>query len=239
MAKRELQEINAGSMADIAFLLLIFFLVTTTVEVDAGISRNLPFKKDPNDQPPPNIEIRDRDILEIYANKNDQLQVEGQLIEFDKLEETVRDFFTANVETETNKSMPAFKTIDRGVCQANIAQIEAALAEKPAGDEYLEGELEKWNTKLELCKTMGGSYREISKMAIIRLKNQAGTSYGLYIQIQNVLKKIVNEERQRYAQDVWGKDYFALDQSDLEDQKIIAALRILVPERIIEAPIDR
>ena len=51
MAKRKAPEVNAGSMADIAFLLLIFFLVTTTIETDSGINRKLPPMEDQIDPP--------------------------------------------------------------------------------------------------------------------------------------------------------------------------------------------
>jgi biopolymer transport protein ExbD len=53
MAKRSAPEVNAGSMADIAFLLLIFFLVTTTIETDAGLNRKLPPIQEDNVPPPP------------------------------------------------------------------------------------------------------------------------------------------------------------------------------------------
>ena len=64
MARRENSEINAGSMADIAFLLLIFFLVTTTMDVDSGISRKLS-EKPPLDYKPPIIKMKN--ILEIIT----------------------------------------------------------------------------------------------------------------------------------------------------------------------------
>lgn len=70
------QEVNAGSMADIAFLLLIFFLVTTTIASDKGILNVLPPKLDPNN-PPPEIDLNERNIFVIRINSNDQFLIEG------------------------------------------------------------------------------------------------------------------------------------------------------------------
>lgn len=73
-------EVNAGSMADIAFLLLIFFLVTTTIASDKGILNILPPKQDPN-IPPPDIQKNERNIFNILVNLNDQLLVEGEYLD--------------------------------------------------------------------------------------------------------------------------------------------------------------
>lgn len=74
---RATTEVNAGSMADIAFLLLIFFLVTTTIATDKGILNILPPKLDPN-VPPPDIKKNERNIFNILINANDDLLVEGE-----------------------------------------------------------------------------------------------------------------------------------------------------------------
>ena len=71
------QEVNAGSMADIAFLLLIFFLVTTTIASDKGILNILPPKQDPN-VPPPDIKKNERNIFTVLINANNDLLVEGE-----------------------------------------------------------------------------------------------------------------------------------------------------------------
>ena len=75
MAKRSAPEVNAGSMADIAFLLLIFFLVTTTIEVDSGISSKLP----PDEIIDPPI-IRQKNIFTVELNKDNQMLVEEELM---------------------------------------------------------------------------------------------------------------------------------------------------------------
>jgi len=75
MARRDTPEINAGSMADIAFLLLIFFLVTTTMDIDTGISRKLPEKQDPNIKPPI---LKEKNVFEVLVNRRNEILVEGE-----------------------------------------------------------------------------------------------------------------------------------------------------------------
>ena len=90
MARRDTPEINAGSMADIAFLLLIFFLVTTTMDIDAGISRRLP-EKQPADAPPPPI-VKERNVFELIVNRNDDLLIEGEYRKIDEIKQLAIDF---------------------------------------------------------------------------------------------------------------------------------------------------
>lgn len=84
MAKRSAPEVNAGSMADIAFLLLIFFLVTTTIEKDSGISRKLPPIDNEEIEPPV---IKQRNLFTVVISRDDLLLVEEDLMELSDLRE--------------------------------------------------------------------------------------------------------------------------------------------------------
>lgn len=88
MAKREAPDVNAGSMADIAFLLLIFFLVTTTIETDQGISRKLP----PLQDEPQDVELNERNVLQVLINKDEELLVDNERMELDNLKEQAIQF---------------------------------------------------------------------------------------------------------------------------------------------------
>lgn len=93
MAKRGAPpEVNAGSMADIAFLLLIFFLVTTTIGVDQGINRLLP-RYEENPPVPP---INERNILRVLVNKDNQLLVNEVPMEIAQLRQAAIDFLENN-----------------------------------------------------------------------------------------------------------------------------------------------
>ncbi|TCI94269.1 ExbD/TolR family protein [Tenacibaculum sp. M341] len=89
MARRENPEINAGSMADIAFLLLIFFLVTTTMDVDSGISKKLAEKPPKNYDPP---KIKEKNIFQISINRNNELFVDEGVMELKDLKEAAVKF---------------------------------------------------------------------------------------------------------------------------------------------------
>ena len=90
--KRIVPEINAGSMADIAFLLLIFFLVTTTMDVDGGIQRKLP----PISEKPSEGIIHKRNLFNVLINARGQLMVQDQEIKLHELRQATVDFLDNN-----------------------------------------------------------------------------------------------------------------------------------------------
>ncbi len=116
--KRGAAEVNAGSMADIAFLLLIFFLVTTTIASDKGLAIALPPKPDPN-EPPPDIKFNDRNIFKVLLNSQDLMLVEGEPMgDVGQLKERVKGFVQNNgrnpeLSDNPKDAVVSFKT-DRG-----------------------------------------------------------------------------------------------------------------------------
>ncbi|MFP4526145.1 MAG: ExbD/TolR family protein, partial [Bacteroidales bacterium] len=75
MARKKVPEINGGPMADIAFLLLIFFLVATTMDIDTGLTRKMPPLPDEEEQQKDEKRIKERNIFTVLINSNDRLLV--------------------------------------------------------------------------------------------------------------------------------------------------------------------
>lgn len=181
MARRA-PEINAGSMADIAFLLLIFFIVTTTMDTDSGISRRLPPPPDPNAEVPI---VNERNVLNVLVNKNDRLMVDGRLGDINTLKEETKKFLS---NPNNDITLPEKK-------DQNIP---------------------------------GLGMFPVSK-GIISLKNDRGTSYSMYIQVQNELTAAVNELRDELAKNRFGKKFSELEKQEAE------AVQKAIPVAISEA----
>lgn len=85
--RRAVPEVNASSMADIAFLLLAFFLVTTVIETEKGIGVKLPAWE--NTSPPP---VNSRNVFSVKINFTNQLLIEGELSSVEKLRQRTKEF---------------------------------------------------------------------------------------------------------------------------------------------------
>lgn len=105
MAKKEraAPEINASSMADIAFLLLVFFLVTTTIDVERGITVKLP---EWSEEPPENIKLKQRNVFSVLVNAQNQLLVRGELVNIDDLREKAKEFIANPMKKEDLSESP-------------------------------------------------------------------------------------------------------------------------------------
>jgi biopolymer transport protein ExbD len=90
---RETPSVNAGSMADIAFLLLIFFLVTTTIDVDKGIAVKLPPY---SEEEPDNLKLKKRNVYRVVVNGQNQLLVRGEQMKVSELRENTKLFINNN-----------------------------------------------------------------------------------------------------------------------------------------------
>ncbi len=170
MARRENSEINAGSMADIAFLLLIFFLVTTTMDVDSGIARKLPEK---SDTPQEDVVVKQKNVLDITVNRNNQILIEGtDFVQVTDIKRIAMDF------------------IDNGGGES---------AAKPDG------------TPGKPCDYCKGAKDPASSdhptKAVISLQSDRGTTYGMYVSIQNEIEAAYNELRNRLALEKYKRSY--------------------------------
>lgn len=172
--KRKLPEFNAASMADIAFLLLIFFLLVTTIQTDKGIVRKLPPMPE---GPPPEVNIRQRNVFIILVNSRDKLLVEGEFTDIGELKRKTKEFI-----------LNPYKRKD--------------LAESP-------------------------------EEAVISLKADRGTSYDMYIQVQNELTAAYNEIRKEVSQRLYGVTFEELKK--MGEEKKVDRIQDNYPMQISEA----
>lgn len=177
-------QINSGSMADISFLLISFFLLTSSINTDMGISRRLPPPLDPNVKPP---EIKQRNIFTVLISQSDKLLVEGKAGDISTLRTQAKEFL------------------------ANPAD-NPELPEK----------------EMKFIPNLGDIY--ITKNAIISLKNDRGTSYEMYLKVQNELTAAINELRDELSMERFG---VKMDLLKNEDQK--NAIKTAIPVSISEA----
>lgn len=98
MAKRTVQEINAGSMADIAFLLLIFWLTTTSMDADKGLQRRLPPM--PENEKQEDVKVNRRNIIQVKINLYDRILAAGEPMDVSQVKDKIIEFVTNPADSD-------------------------------------------------------------------------------------------------------------------------------------------
>lgn len=181
--KKKTPDVNASSQADIAFLLLIFFLVATTMNTDAGINRTLPPWADVEQTDAP--QIKERNLMEVKVNQYDQILAGGKQVHITQLKDAAKDFYLNRTNDE---NMPEKVT-------KNIALI--------------------------------GNFPVTE--GVISLQNDRGTSYEMYIMVQNELTRAINEIRESISEQYFHKKFAELTEDESK------AVREAMPTKISEA----
>lgn len=169
-------------MADIAFLLLIFFLVTTTMDVDSGIYRRLPEWQPDNTKVP---QVPKRNVLPILVNRENRMAVDGKETDVADLKNLVIDFIlnvnnSDDLPSKTQKDIPLLGAVD------------------------------------------------VSD-GIVSLQSDRGTSYEMYIAVQDQLTAAFTQVREMKAMEKWGRKLHELSDEQME------AIRKWIPTSISEA----
>lgn len=92
MASKKTPQINASSQADIAFLLLVFFLITTTMDVDKGLQRKLPPIQDTPQQE--RVDVNRRNVIAVKINHRDNIMVRGQIVDISQIKDKIVEGIT-------------------------------------------------------------------------------------------------------------------------------------------------
>lgn len=237
MARRQLQEIDASSIADIAFIMLAFIIIITTLQREEGIPAVLPQKRDSAITPPP---VKEKNVLKIMVNKQDRIMIE------DEWDQGLEDIAPAVVEFMTNPrnldNMPTLDVITREKCNTKILTLKANLDGEPdlIRKGFIEDDIKKWEKKLEAVKLLG-SYKTLPSAATIAIQYDRGTTYGAYIRVRDEIMGGINQLRNEICISKFGMPFNVLlskreEVKTDEDKAMIRAIREAFPQKVIKLP---
>lgn len=183
---RKTPGLNTGSMSDISFLLLTFFLLTSSINTDQGIQRRLP----PPPQNTDETKIHKRDIFTVLVNMKDQIMVNGEFLSDVQLLKDKTKEFISNPSNDPSLSEKKVVFIDELGIEANVSK------------------------------------------GVVSLQNDRGTSYEMYIAVQNQLTAAFNELQEEYSLAHFGKSFNQLSETERKGVKKVIPVSISEAEPV-------
>jgi len=250
MAKREIEEINAGSTADIAFLLVIFFLITTTMIKPQIAEERLSQKSDVE------FLLKQENVLSILANKEDSIYIQGggvtyldKAVELEEIKKAVIYFYEHDYIKDPNNNyifpngeivanphdqskelpFPDYINVTLTNCNDTIEKLEEKLKLieqlKENHPEYESKEkfvleLVTWNKNLDAVKVIG-EFKMLPINATVTILTDNETKYETYMQVLDYIMQGLNELRNKLSKDKFGKSYDKLNDDPKDENNEI------------------
>lgn len=243
MGKREIPEINAGSMADIAFLLLLFFLVTTTMDRDKAYIRSIPKKIERKQEQ--QQELDTRYVFHIFANSKDEIILKDRMgkdmnlpiREVDSISEmlytwymTNRDYFDdsklsdADREIKNSNQFPFYssstsKEYDNAVESYYLMLEDAEKANDEENIGFINSKITDFKNKSRLIKKFYGAGKipEISDKSHVRIEVQQKTSYEIFTKLQSEVEEAIYKVRDEECKSKFGESYGVIKSKAITD----------------------
>ena len=223
MAKKEIEEINAGSMADIAFLLLIFFLITTTMNLPQVHEERLPQKSEME------ILLNKTNVLQIQATKSDKIAIEEEFAELEDIKEAVKDFY---VHKKGDPRWAKYIEVNKKVCEDTLLRLDEVLKVYPDAPLY---NIERgiWSSRLEAVNLIG-AFPALPNSATVSIQLDNATSYDIYMQVLDQIMIGLNSLRDELCLEKFGVPFSKLNKKVDSDKAKISAIRQVYPKRIMK-----
>jgi biopolymer transport protein ExbD len=221
MARRGAPEINAGSMADIAFLLLIFFLVTTTMEKESGMMRLLPELEQVDPE-----EVNKRNVVDVLVNDQNKILLKGELLDITEVKARMADII---LNKGNNTDWPENVVIQREelVERFQISEFAAKRADK-SNRKTTAKTLRKATLRLKAFDEFGNKVYLKSKH-VVSIQSTRGADYNTYIELSDQILLAYKLVRERTGSRRWNKSWGELNKEQKE------MLILMFPANISEA----
>ena len=220
--------VDASSIADIAFILLAFIMIATTLKREEGLPAKLP----EIDQGYPIPVVKER-ILEIYINKNEEIRIED---EYNQSLEDVKHITKLFMTSQNSDALyNRFVKVTKEKC---VAEINELTNLQKQGAFYSSDQIDTWKKKLETVELVG-DYKTLAKDAYITISYDKSTSYGAYLEIRDHIMQGINELRNELAIKKFGISYSELEEIRLavktnEQMKQQRAIEYIFPSKIVK-----
>ena len=223
MPKRKAPEVNAGSMADIAFLLLIFFLVTSEMSKESGMFQLLPEKV----EGPPPEPVNKRNVIEVLVNNNNLILFEGKLVKMEEIPILVKEMI---LNPSKRDDWPVSRAVTEEELQVRIDKNKKALEN---ADETKQAsakrKLRKSELRLKALQVFGDDFRKSEH--VVNMQATQGAEYDTYILLKDHLKRAYTALRSDLAKKVLNRGWEDLTLQEKE------MLKMVYKENISEAPV--